>query len=135
MYYWLLHGQRTNPVAFTVSQLRAKQELMMVNDVWEKPLYNIYCAEAIWQVTKKEIPGVMHLAGQTRLNRYELAVATAKAFHLDPDLIKEVDSSFFPALTPRPRDTTFRIDRMIERLGMQPLSLNEGLKRMAANQS
>lgn len=105
MYCWLLHGPSTNPVAFTVSQLRAKQELMMVNDVWDNPLCNIYCAEGIWQVTKKEIPGVMHLAGQTRLNRYELAVATAKAFHLDPDLIKEVDSSFFPALTPRPRDT------------------------------
>jgi dTDP-4-dehydrorhamnose reductase len=135
MYGWPLHGQRTNPVAFTVSQLRAKQELKMVNDVWENPLYNIHCAEAIWQVMKKEVPGVMHLAGQTRLNRYELAVATAKAFRLDPDLIKEVDSSFFPTLAPRPRDTTFRVDRMIERLGMQPLSLNEGLKRMAANES
>jgi len=135
MYGWPLHGQRTNPVAFTVSQLRANQELKMVNDVWENPLYNIHCAEAIWQVMKKEVPGVMHLAGQTRLNRYELAVATAKAFRLDPDLIKEVDSSFFPTLAPRPRDTTFRVDRMIERLGMQPLSLNEGLKRMAANES
>ena len=84
---------------------------------------------------KKEVPGVMHLAGQTRLNRYELAVTTAKVFRLNPDLIQEVDSSFFPTLAPRPRDTTFRVDRMIERLGMQPLSLNEGLKRMAANQS
>ncbi len=135
MYGWPLHGQRTNPVAFTVSQLRANQEIMMVNDVWENPLYNIHCAEAIWQVMKKEVAGVIHLAGQTRLNRYELAVATAKTFHLDPNLIKEVDSSFFPALTPRPRDTTFRIDRMIERLDMQPLSLNEGLKRMVANES
>ena len=135
MYGWPLHGQRTNPVAFTVSQLRAKQEIRMVNDVWENPLFNIHCAEAIWQVMKKEVPGVMHLAGQTRLNRYELAVTTAKVFRLNPDLIQEVDSSFFPTLAPRPRDTTFRVDRMIERLGMQPLSLNEGLKRMAANQS
>ena len=135
MYGWPLHGQRTNPVAFTVSQLRANQEIMMVNDVWENPLYNKQAAEAIWQVTKKEVAGVIHLAGQTRLNRYELAVATAKAFRLDPDLIKEVDSSFFPALTPRPRDTTFRIDRMIDRLSMQPLSINEGLKRMVADES
>ena len=134
MYGWPLHGRRTNPVAFTVSQLRAKQQVMMVNDVWENPLYNIHCAEAIWQVMKKEVRGVMHLAGQTRLNRYELAVATAKAFHLDHNLIKEVDSTFFPALAPRPRDTTFRIDRMVECLSMQPLSLHEGLKRMAANQ-
>ncbi len=135
MYGWPLQGQRTNPVAFTISQLRANQEIMMVNDVWENPVYNIHCAEAIWQVVKKEVTGVIHIAGQTRLNRFALAVATAKAFHLDPHLIKEVDSSFFPALTPRPRDTTFRCDRMIEDLNMEPLSLDEGLKRMVESQA
>ena len=135
MYGWPLQGQRTNPVAFTISQLRANQEIMMVNDVWENSVYNINCADAIWQVVKKEVTGVIHIAGQTRLNRYALAVATAKAFHLDPHLIKEVDSSFFPALTPRPRDTTFSCDRMIEDLNMEPLSLDEGLKRMVESQA
>lgn len=134
MYGWPLHGQRTNPVAFTVARLRAKQEIMMVNDVWENPLYNVHCAEAIWRVMKQKVAGVIHLAGQTRLNRYELAVATAKAFHLNPDFIKEVDSSFFPGITARPRDTTFRSDRMIECLEMHPLSLDEGLKRMVESQ-
>lgn len=134
MYGWPVQGQRTNPVAFTISQLRLNQEIVMVNDVWENPLYNIHCAEAIWQVTKKKVTGVIHIAGQTRLNRYELAVATAKAFHLDPRLIKEVDSSFFPSIAPRPRDTTFGSDRMIEDLNMEPLSLDEGLKRMVESQ-
>ena len=134
MYGWPLQGQRTNPVAFTISQLRLNQEIMMVNDVWENPLYNIHCAEAIWRVTKKDVTGIIHIAGLTRLNRYELAVASAKAFHLDPLLIKEVDSSFFPGLTPRPSDTTLRCDRMIEALSMEPLSLDEGLKRMVESQ-
>jgi len=134
MYGWPLQGQRSNPVAFTISKLRAKQEIMMVNDVWENPLYNVHCAQAIWRVMEREVPGVMHIAGKTKLNRYELAVATAKVFHLDTRLIKEVDSSFFPELTPRALDTTLRIDRMIDSLDMQPLSLNEGLKKMVESQ-
>ena len=40
---------------------------------------------------KKE--GIFHVCGTDFLNRYEWAKLTAEIFHLDPDLIKPINSS------------------------------------------
>jgi len=98
MYGWPLHVKRSDRVSFATSRRQAKQEIIMVSGV-------------------RENVDLTHLAGETRLNHYDLTVATTKTIHPDPHSLEGVDSSFFSEFTPRPRDTTFRVDRMV---GIQP---------------
>ena len=134
MYGWP-RGARPNPVSFTIEQLRAGKKIRMVDDVRENPLLVEQCADVIWAMTRQRTSGVVHAAGASTVNRYDLAVAVASAFDLDASLIERVDGSAFPSLAERPPDTTFRTHRMVEELQIEPMSLPEGLAYMRANET
>ncbi len=135
MYGWPTIDGRTNPVHFVIKKLRAGEPVQMVDDVFENPLYVDQCAAAIWNIVNDRQLGVFHLAGATRVNRFELALATAAAFDLDASLISAVGSDAFPTIAPRPADTTFVTNRMEDVLGVAPLSLADGLAAMRSNEA
>jgi dTDP-4-dehydrorhamnose reductase len=132
MYGWNHMVNRPNPVTWIYEKLLRGERLSLVDDVWENPLYNRQCGRALWAMLEKRPAGVFHLAGGTRLNRHELGLKVAEAFGLDASLIGRVDSSAFPAIAPRPKDTTFDTGRMQRDLGVRALTIEEGLADMKA---
>ena len=130
MYGWHLPQARMNPVTWLIDRLRRGESTHLVNDVYENPLYSHHCAEAIWGAIRLGKTGTFHIAGKEIVNRYELAKLVAQVFDLDATLLHPVDSSFFPAIARRPKNTSFLTKRMQEDLGIEPLSLREGLERM-----
>jgi dTDP-4-dehydrorhamnose reductase len=131
MYGWHYPSARKNPVTWLLEKLRAGESVPMVTDVYENPLFSLQAGVALWKVVARRDVDLVHLAGGTIVNRYELAHAVARQFGLDAGLVKAVDSSFFPSLAPRPQNTTFVTERMDKDLGMVPLSLADGLRKMA----
>ncbi len=134
MYGWNDERGRTNPVLMTIERLRNGEQLQMVDDVVENPLYVRECAKAIWAVVASGQFGVFHLAGATTVNRFDLGVQTARAFGLDDSLISRVQSDAFPSIAPRPANTTFDTTRMRDLLRLEPLSLEVGLAEMRSQE-
>jgi dTDP-4-dehydrorhamnose reductase len=135
MYGWNHVVTRPNPATWIYEQLLKGEEVRLVDDVHENPLYNRQCGRALWAVLAKRPKGVVHLAGRDRVSRYEFGLAVAEAFGLDARLIRRVKSSAFPGIAPRPKDTTFVTTRMHKELGVAPLSLRAGLADMRAAMS
>ena len=130
MYGWPHAMGRANPVTWVVDSLSRGERINVVDDVYENPLYNIQAAQAVWRVLERAVTGVVHLAGGELVNRHQLALAVARAFHLDASLIQPVSSSFFPHIAPRPRNTSLRTTRMERELGQTPCTLEQGLGAM-----
>jgi dTDP-4-dehydrorhamnose reductase len=133
MYGWPYAGERANPVTWWVSSLEQGKPLKVVDDVHSKPLLAPNCAEAIWVILRGNRTGTYHIAGADHVTLYQFAVETARVFDLDERLIEPVPSSYFPEIAPRPRDTSFKTDRMAEQLQVRPVGIREGLlylKRM-----
>lgn len=130
MYGWNHSTSRSNPVTWLIKKLRNGERVNIVNDVYENALYNIQCGDAIWNAILRDVFGIIHLAGSDSYNRYEMAMMTAEVFGLDSSLITPVNSSFFNAIAPRPLNTTFNTDRMRKILGVEPLTLMQGLLDM-----
>lgn len=133
MYGWNHMVNRPNPVTWVYEKLLRGESVKLVDDVYENPLYNRQCGRALWAMLEKRPKGIFHLAGGTRLNRFDLGLAVAEAFGLDKGLIERVDSSAFPSIAPRPKDTTFVIDRMERELGVRGMTIEEGLADMKAS--
>ena len=70
------------------------------------------------------------MAGGEIVNRYEFALKVAQAFELDVSLIHAVDSTFFPSIAARPKNTSFDSRRMESEPGIRPLSVEQGLRHM-----
>lgn len=132
MYGWNHPECRQNPATWIREKLARGEAVSLVDDVDENPLYNVQCGRALWAVVLKRPAGVFHLAGRTRVNRWEFGRAVAEAFGLDAALIRRVKSSAFPSIAPRPPDTTFLTDRMERELGVSAMTLAEGLAAMKA---
>jgi len=130
MYGWHLPQGRANPVTWLIERLGRGEPTNLVTDVYENPLWSHHCAEVIWRAIQFDKTGTFHVAGKDIVNRYEFAKLVAAVFGLDASLLHPVDSSFFPAIAPRPKNTSFLTERMQGELGMEPLSLREGLERM-----
>ncbi len=130
MYGWPIPEGRPNPVTWLIERLQRGEKTYLVTDVYENPIWSHHCAEAIWRIIQSGKTGVFHFAGKEVVNRFEFAKLVAEVFNLDSSLLHPVDSGFFPSIAPRPPNTSFLTERMVGELGIEPLSVYEGLMRM-----
>ena len=127
MYGWAYPQSRANPASWLVAKLSNGEEIKLVTDVYENPLYYIQCGNMLWQALELKPSGVIHAAGREKINRYEFGLKVAKIFGFTDSKISPVDSSFFPSIAPRPKNTTFDVTKMQAKLKIHPLSIDEGL--------
>jgi dTDP-4-dehydrorhamnose reductase len=132
MYGWHAPEGRANPATWIIDRLSRGEKIHLVTDVYENPLWSYHCAEAIWRLIRLGKTGIWHIAGKDVVNRYEFGKLVVQTFGLDLSLLHPVNSSFFPTIAPRPRNTSFLVERMRTELGMEPLSVLEGLEHMRA---
>jgi len=130
MYGWNNPFERPNIVSHSIAKLRKEEEVYVYDDVYCNPLYAQSCALSIWKIISEDKYGTYNIAGADRVSVFGLIKKAAQAFHLNEDLIHPVQEGYFNELVKRPRDTSFKTDKMIRALGCQPMPLNEGLKIM-----
>jgi dTDP-4-dehydrorhamnose reductase len=104
-----------------------------VDDIYNNHLYSDSAARAVWAIVSKNKQGIFHIAGSEVVSRYELSLAVAEVFGLGKGLIRAVKSSFFPSIAPRPKNTSYKIDKMQKELFVPGLGIKEGLKLMKNN--
>ena len=130
MYGWPYPGERDNPVVWWVRSLENGLPIKVVDNVFSKPLPAWSCAEVVWEVIRQQRTGIYHVAGRDHLSLYQFALQVAEVFNLDARLITQVPDSYFPAIAPRPRDTSFDTSKMENELGVKPIGTREGLAIM-----
>jgi len=130
MYGWNLKIERENPVTWLIDLLKAGKEVKIVDDILCNPLFVKDCADVIWKTVALNKKGTFHVGGEDELSRYEFACITAEIFGLDQKLITPVKNSFFAAISPRPKNTTYCIDKIKRELGVFPMGAREGLEAM-----
>lgn len=132
IYGWPQPGGRVNPVTWVIDNLKKRQRINVVNDIYNNHLWAGQAAEVIWEVIKRNIEGMYNIAGADCISRYDLALKVAKVFELDSSLINPVSSDFFKSIAKRPKNTCFNTKKMEKELDIKPLSVDEGLKLMKA---
>jgi dTDP-4-dehydrorhamnose reductase len=57
----------------------------------------------------------------------------SEVFGLDSARISPVKSSFFPSIAPRPKNTSYSIDKMQKELSVPGMGIRQGLELMKAD--
>lgn len=130
MYGWHHPFERSNIVTLALDKLSKKERFMVYEDVYVKPLYVEECAHAIFRIIAEEKYDSFNIAGCDRVSIYELIKKVAQIFKLDDGLVIPVAQGYFNELVPRPRDTSFKTDKMENELMIKPVSIEEGLSIM-----
>jgi dTDP-4-dehydrorhamnose reductase len=123
---------RPNFGTWILSKLKSNQPLKVVNDQFASPTLNSNLAEMILELAPKRWEGIIHLAGATRIDRYNFAKQIAKNFHYDPNLIEPVKSEQTEWMAKRPADSSLNVEKAENLLEKKPLELNKALQRFEA---
>ena len=118
---------RSNFVLWVIEQLGKGESVRVVTDQFRTPTYAPDLAQGIERVVRFKKQGVYHISGRELFSIYELAIAVAKAFDLDTQLIVPTDGSEFTQPAIRPPRTGFLVLKAETELGYKPHSLKDAL--------
>jgi len=91
------------------------------------PLDVITAGRALLELAEIQFAGILHLAGSTRLSRFDMARQVAERLGHSPKLIHPVDLSAMPGRAPRPPDASLDNTLAKRLLGTPMRTLLDGL--------
>jgi len=113
------------------SKLSKGEKVNVVSDQFASPTLNTNLAGMILELMERRWEGLIHLAGATRINRFDFAVKLATAFHFEPSLITSVKSDSSSWIAARPKDSSLDVTKAKTILNMKPLTVEEALREFA----
>jgi dTDP-4-dehydrorhamnose reductase len=118
---------KTNFALWLLEKLRNGEEAKIVTDQWNSPTLNTSLANMILEIIDRRITGTYHLAGATRISRYDFSKSIAQTFSLNTDLITPCSSSEFQWIAKRPKDSSLNTGEAQQMLRNKPLGIQEAL--------
>jgi dTDP-4-dehydrorhamnose reductase len=125
-----LYGTRNNIISWVKEKLEKGEKIKVVDDQVRTPTYVEDLAKGIISIVEKNAGGIFHISGKDILTPYAMAQHTADFFSLDKTLIEKVNASNFTEPAKRPPKTGFIIDKARRELEYEPVSFEEGLRKM-----
>jgi len=107
--------------------LELKKEIPVLIDQFTSPTFVPNLSKMIIEITNKQIMGIIHLAGNTRISRYEFAKMISEKFNLDSSFLKprKLDDMKWNAL--RPTDSSLNVTKAKEILKNKPQNIDYSL--------
>jgi dTDP-4-dehydrorhamnose reductase len=106
-----------NFLTWVLSELRASNEINIVDDQISCPTYAVDIARTCIDVVERSVTGVYHAAGPSSVSRYEFTTTIAEQSGHDTDLITPISSSELGQEAPRPVDSSLDSTKLYEAIG------------------
>lgn len=121
---------KVNFALWVIEKLRRGETVNVLKDQWNSPTLNTNLAEMILEIAERKLTGIYHLAGATRVSRYEFANLIAETFDLSKELIRPVTMDNLEWIAPRPRDSSLDVLKAMKTLRKKPDVIKEALRRL-----
>jgi len=113
---WVIHG------------LQNKKKLTMFTDVFFSPILVNNLSEAIFEVYKRDLEGVLNIAGSERCSKFHFGEKIAEVFALNRSYIEPINIEGFTNFkAPRPRDVSLDVSKAKKELRAKLLDVEGGL--------
>jgi len=118
---------KVNFALWLIDNLRNRKEVKIVTDQFITPTINTNLAKMLLEVAGQELKGIFHLAGATRVSRYDFALQIANKFKLDGDLIIPSRMAEMRWIASRPKDSSLDTSKASRYLKEKPYNLDMAL--------
>ena len=107
--------------------LELKKEISVLVDQFTSPTYVPNLSKMLIEVATRQITGIIHLAGTSRISRYALAEMVADRLNLDKILLKPANITEMNWKAQRPQDSSLDVSLATEILDEKPQSIEQSL--------
>ena len=123
-----IHSTKKSFPLWVKENLEAKKEIPVLIDQFTSPTYVPNLSKMLIEITTRQITGILHVSGATRISRYALAELVADKLHLDKSLLipTKIDTMNWKAQ--RPKDSSLNTSLASENLNEQPQKIEKSLE-------
>ena len=118
---------KANFALWLINKLRNREEVKIVTDQFITPTLNTNLARMLLELAKRELKGIFHLAGATRVSRYDFALRMANKFDLDKNSITPSRMAEMRWIASRPKDSSLDTSKASRYLKEKPYDLDKAL--------
>jgi dTDP-4-dehydrorhamnose reductase len=129
LYGW--HPSKLNFATWILKGLGEHQTLRIAEDHLSSPTLARGLAESIHAALEQDSRGILHIAGNHRISRFDFALRIAEKFDLDHNLLIPVKMQDLNWIARRPRDSSLSVRKAEKELGIDLLDVDRGLEAMA----
>lgn len=101
----------------------------LIDDQYMSPTYLENFCNMLSEVIEKNYNGILHLAGQDRLSRYEFGIKLVKVYQKNPDVLIPVKSKKFNLNSKIPNDSSLNVNKAMSILKMNPEKAEKSLEK------
>ena len=116
-------------VEWAIENLYLNKSIGGFKDVYFNPLYVDQLSEIIVKLIDLKLEGIINIASDTKLNKYDFLLEIAEVFGFDKKLIEKKSVNEVDFKARRPENTTLNTDLLKEIIGFTP-SFKDGVKKM-----
>lgn len=122
-----IHKIKKSFPLFVAQSLQNKKEVKAVMDQFNSPTYVPNLSRMLIEIATRQIVGVIHLAGATRISRYELAMLLAEKLDSDKKLVQPISMDEMNWKAKRPKDSSLDVQKAFFILNEKPMDIESGI--------
>ena len=123
---------RPNFATWLIGKLKAGENVKIVSNQFASPTFNTHLAQMLLEAAERRLNGIIHMAGATRINRFNFSMELAREFGFDQALLSQADANPTSWNALRPRDSSLDVTKATKTLSSKPISIKEALQKFRA---
>ncbi|WP_316507062.1 dTDP-4-dehydrorhamnose reductase [Nitrosopumilus sp.] len=123
-----IHHKKKSFPLWIKENLESNKEVPVLVDQFTSPTYTPNLSKMLIEITTRQITGRIHVAGATRISRYDLAKLVSDRLYLNKNLLKltKIDEMNWKAQ--RPKDSSLDVSLATEILNEKPQTIQQSIE-------
>jgi dTDP-4-dehydrorhamnose reductase len=122
-----IHPKKKSFPIFIAENLKAGTPLDIITDQYTSPTYVPNLSRMLIEIASRNIQGILHVSGATRISRYDMAEMVAEKLNLDKKLLRPTNMADMNWTAKRPRDSSLDVSKATSLLKEKPMTVQQGL--------
>lgn len=123
-----IHPKKKSFPLWIKENLESKKEIPVLVDQYTSPTFVPNLSKMLIEVITRRITGIIHLAGATRISRYEFAEIIADMLNLDKMLLRQTRIAEMSWKAQRPQDSSLDVSKACRILINKPQNVEQSLE-------
>jgi len=123
-----LHSKKISFPIWVKKNLELEKEISVVVNQYTSPSYVPNISKMIIEIMERKITGIIHLAGATKISRYDFAVQISKIINVNKQFLKLTKMDQMDWKAQRPADSSLSVSKANKILKSKPEKIEDSLK-------
>jgi len=122
-----LHPTKKSFPMWVIENLQKQKQIDILIDQFTSPTYIPNLSRMLIEISERRITGIIHVAGASKISRYQMASMVSDKLNLDGTLLKQISINKMKWVAQRPKDSSLDVSRASSILNEKPQKIDQSL--------